>query len=73
MTVTMVDEGLPSRPALAVASAQLRQVIPAERQAQGLTKVLEPLAPVETLKQLLLGQGTIDLTHSVTVHDPLLS
>jgi len=68
VTVAMVNERLPGRPSLAVATAKLGKVVSTEGKVQFLAEVLKVLSPVEALKKLLLGQSSLDLTGCVVLH-----
>jgi hypothetical protein len=68
MTVAVVNEGLPARASLAVAAAELRQVVPAEGKAQFLAEGVKVLPLVEAQEKLLLGQSSFDLTGGVALH-----
>jgi hypothetical protein len=68
VAMAMVNERLPGRTSLTIATAQLRKVVPAEGKVQFLTEVLKVLSLVKALEKLLLGQSPLDLTGSVAFH-----
>jgi hypothetical protein len=68
VTVPMVNEGLPGRASLTVATAEGGQVVSTEGQAQFLAESLKILSLVEVPEQLLLGQRSIDLTGGIALH-----
>jgi len=68
MAVTVVKERFPGGSSLAVAAAQERQGARLEAQTQFLAECLKVLAMVEALEELLLGQGSVDLTDGVSFH-----
>ncbi len=68
VTMAMINECLPGRAALTIATTELRKVVLAEGKTQFLAESLKVLPPVEALEELLLGQSSFDLTGSVVFH-----
>jgi hypothetical protein len=68
VTVAVVNERLPGRASLAVATAELGKVVSTERKAQFLAESLKVLSPGEALEELLLGLSSFDLTGGVALH-----
>jgi hypothetical protein len=65
----VVNERLPGRTSLAVATAKLGKIVSAERKAQFLAEVLKVLSPIKALEKLLLDQSSFDLTGGVALHE----
>jgi hypothetical protein len=68
VTVAVVNERLPGRASLMVATAELRKVVSTEGKAQFLAKSLKVLPLVETLEELFLSQSSLDLPGGVALH-----
>jgi hypothetical protein len=64
----VVNECLPGRAPLTVATAELGKVVSTEGKTQFLAEGLKVLSLLETLEELLLGQSSFDLTGGVAFH-----
>jgi len=68
VTMAVVNQGLPGRACLAVATPELGKVVPAERKAQFPTEGLKVFPLVKALEELFLGQSSLDLMGGVAFH-----
>jgi hypothetical protein len=68
VAVAVVDERFPGRAALAIVTAELGQIVPAEGQVQLLAQRVEVLSLIQSQQELLLGPGSFDLTGGVAFH-----
>jgi len=68
VTVAVVNEGLPGRASLTVATAKLGEIVPAEGKAQFLAEDLKVFSLIEAQEESLLRQSSFDLPGRVALH-----